>query len=99
MKEWLIKKLGGFTPKEYKSEKERNKRLLFRKGDLVFVNRKDFNPKTRYTLLEPYKGKTCWYVSTEPESKLRRELENGVHIDQISFEEIEVCPCCNQVVV
>lgn len=95
MKDWIIKKLGGYTKEDYMLEKDNLKKHTFRSGDLVYVRKIGFNPKRRYYLLDSYNNGYCWYVSEDANDKLRRELINGIHIRDISHEEM-ACHVCGQ---
>ena len=99
MKNWVIKKLGGYLKSEYDLAAIQNKKRLFRIGDLVYINGANFNPLVKYTLLEAYNCGWNWYVSTDPNCKQRSGLSNGAHIENIQFQPIDFCKCCNQVII
>lgn len=96
MKNWIIKLFGGYTKKEYDSIPVVDRKHLFRKGDVVYINKRGYNPSKPFFLLESYNGSTCWYVSQSVNDTTRRWIENGVHIDQMTHDKIPTCPCCNQ---
>lgn len=75
-------------------ENKYQKRQIFREGDLVYIDHKNFNPITQYYLLESYNGGSCWYVSKNQNDTNRRELVNGVGVENISFEKPKVCHSC-----
>lgn len=95
MKNWLIKIFGGLTKEQYEAEILKNRVHLFRQGDPVYITSKKFNQITKYYLLESYNGGTCWYISQDPKSK-QRSVSNGIHIDYIQFDKIEICQYCQQ---
>jgi hypothetical protein len=103
MKNALIKILGGKIKADFDNELSiainNERRHLFRKGDLVFINHNLYDPRVKYFLLESYNGGTCWYVSRDSNSKERRELSNGVHIKDLTFDEIQTCRCCGKKLV
>ena len=105
MRNWIIKKLNGFSGEEVEIIKALNQKELksaikktFRIGDPVYiVNESGFIEGNVYYLQESYNNGNHWYVSNKKVDSYRRELINGVGVMSLRHEKPTECSSCKSI--
>lgn len=95
-----IQEAKSFLIELHDKEVHKLKSKVFRSGDPVFITngKSSFTVGDMYYLLEPYNGGYYWYISKDPNDKQRREMSNGVSVDNISHDPPEKCPHCQSII-
>lgn len=71
----------------------------FHVGAKVYITKKNYSLEPVY-LIAPYNNRTCWlyHRNKDADPDMLNEINNGVHISDISFEKPQICPYCNQII-